>query len=237
MSTLGFSDGLSEAMPQEWLARLAALPGQSETSVMTLLAKIERNLKTEFDVGYSIYPGLHEIFSALEKTSPAQVKTVILGQDPYHGGQAHGLCFSVRSGHKIPPSLRNIFSELVADTDAVEPVEGNLSEWASRGVLLLNSVLTVRAGVAGSHETLGWGQLTDLIMQTVAEESRPCVFILWGKFAASKKKFIDATRHLVIESPHPSPLSSYRGFFGSKPFSRCNQFLRERGRGEIDWSL
>ena len=237
MSTLGFSDGLSEAMPQEWLASLAALPGQSETSVMTLLAKIEHNLKAEFDVGYSIYPGLHEIFSALEKTSPTQVKTVILGQDPYHGGQAHGLCFSVRSGHKIPPSLRNIFSELVADTDAAEPVEGNLSEWASRGVLLLNSVLTVRAGDAGSHEALGWGQLTDLIMQAVAKESRPCVFILWGKFAASKKKFIDATRHLVIESPHPSPLSSYRGFFGSKPFSRCNQFLRERGRGEIDWSL
>ncbi len=237
MSIFGFSAGLSEAMPQQWLASLAALPGQSETSIKALLAKIERNLKTEFDAGYSIYPVMDEVFAALEKTLPAQVKTVILGQDPYHGGQAHGLCFSVRNGHKIPPSLRNIFSELAADTDVPEPVEGDLSEWASRGVLLLNSVLTVRAGAAGSHETLGWGQLTDLIMQAVAEESRPCVFILWGKFAASKKKFIDATRHLVIESPHPSPLSSYRGFFGSKPFSRCNQFLRERGRGEIDWSL
>ena len=237
MSIFGFSAGLSEAMPQQWLASLAALPGQSETSIKALLAKIERNLKTEFDAGYSIYPVMDEVFAALEKTLPAQVKTVILGQDPYHGGQAHGLCFSVRNGHKIPPSLRNIFSELAADTDVLEPVEGDLSEWASRGVLLLNSVLTVRAGAAGSHETLGWGQLTDLIMQAVAEESRPCVFILWGKFAASKKKFIDATRHLVIESPHPSPLSSYRGFFGSKPFSRCNQFLRERGRGEIDWSL
>ena len=237
MSIFGFSAGLSEAMPQQWLASLATLPGQSETSIKALLAKIERNLKTEFDAGCSIYPGMDEVFAALEKTLPAQVKTVILGQDPYHGGQAHGLCFSVRNGHKIPPSLRNIFSELAADTDVPEPVEGDLSEWASRGVLLLNSVLTVRAGAAGSHETLGWGQLTDLIMQAVAEESRPCVFILWGKFAASKKKFIDATRHLVIESPHPSPLSSYRGFFGSKPFSRCNQFLRERGRGEIDWSL
>ena len=237
MSIFGFSAGLSEAMPRQWLASLAALPGQSETSIKALLAKIECNLKTEFDAGYSIYPGMDEVFAALEKTLPAQVKTVILGQDPYHGGQAHGLCFSVRNGHKIPPSLRNIFSELAADTDVPEPVEGDLSEWASRGVLLLNSVLTVRAGNAGSHETLGWGQLTDLIMQAVAEESRPCVFILWGKFAASKKKFIDATRHLVIESPHPSPLSSYRGFFGSKPFSRCNQFLRERGRGEIDWSL
>jgi uracil-DNA glycosylase len=237
MSIFGFSAGLSEAMPQQWLASLAALPGQSETSIKALPAQIERNLKTEFDAGYSIYPVLDEVFAALEKTLPAQVKTVILGQDPYHGGQAHGLCFSVRNGHKIPPSLRNIFSELAADTDVPEPVEGDLSEWASRGVLLLNSVLTVRAGAAGSHETLGWGQLTDLIMQAVAEESRPCVFILWGKFAASKKKFIDATRHLVIESPHPSPLSSYRGFFGSKPFSRCNQFLRERGRGEIDWSL
>ena len=237
MSIFGFSAGLSEAMPRQWLASLAALPGQSETSIKALLAKIECNLKTEFDAGYSIYPGMDEVFAALEKTLPAQVKTVILGQDPYHGGQAHGLCFSVRNGHKIPPSLRNIFSELAADTDVPEPVEGDLSEWASRGVLLLNSVLTVRAGAAGSHETLGWGQLTDLIMQAVAEESRPCVFILWGKFAASKKKFIDATRHLVIESPHPSPLSSYRGFFGSKPFSRCNQFLRERGRGEIDWSL
>ena len=237
MSIFGFSAGLSEAMPQQWLASLAALPGQSETSIKARLAKIERNLKTELDAGYSIYPVMDEVFAALEKTLPAQVKTVILGQDPYHGGQAHGLCFSVRNGHKIPPSLRNIFSELAADTDVPEPVEGDLSEWASRGVLLLNSVLTVRAGAAGSHETLGWGQLTDLIMQAVAEESRPCVFILWGKFAASKKKFIDATRHLVIESPHPSPLSSYRGFFGSKPFSRCNQFLRERGRGEIDWSL
>lgn len=237
MSTLGFYDGLSEAMPQEWLASLAALPGQSETEVMTLMAKIEHNLKAEFDAGYSIYPGLDEVFSALVKTSPAQVKTVILGQDPYHGGQAHGLCFSVRSGHKIPPSLRNIFIELAADTDARKPVEGDLSEWAGRGVLLLNSVLTVRAGDAGSHDALGWGQLTDLIIQAVAKEPRPCVFILWGKFAASKKKFIDATRHLVIESPHPSPLSSYRGFFGTKPFSRCNQFLRERCRGEIDWSL
>lgn len=237
MSIFGFSAGLSEAMPQQWLASLAALPGQSETSIKARLGKIERNLKTELDAGYSIYPVMDEVFAALEKTLPAQVKTVILGQDPYHGGQAHGLCFSVRNGHKIPPSLRNIFSELAADTDVPEPVEGDLSEWASRGVLLLNSVLTVRAGAAGSHETLGWGQLTDLIMQAVAEESRPCVFILWGKFAASKKKFIDATRHLVIESPHPSPLSSYRGFFGSKPFSRCNQFLRERGRGEIDWSL
>ena len=237
MSIFGFSDGLIEAMPQQWLASLAALPGQSETSIKALLAKIERNLNAEFDAGYSIYPRVDEVFAALEKTLPAQVKTVILGQDPYHGGQAHGLCFSVRSGYKIPPSLRNIFSELAADTDVPESVEGDLSEWASRGVLLLNSVLTVRAGEAGSHETLGWGQLTDLIMQAVAEESRPCVFILWGKFAASKKKFIDATRHLVIESPHPSPLSSYRGFFGSKPFSRCNQFLRERGRGEIDWSL
>ena len=237
MSIFGFSDGLSEAMPQQWLASLAALPEQSETSIKALLVKIERNLKTEFDAGYSIYPVMDEVFAALEKTLPAQVKTVILGQDPYHGGQAHGLCFSVRTGHKIPPSLRNIFSELAADTDVPEPVEGDLSTWASRGVLLLNSVLTVRAGDAGSHETLGWGQLTDLIMQAVAEESRPCVFILWGKFAASKKKFIDATRHLVIESPHPSPLSSYRGFFDSKPFSRCNQFLRERGRGEIDWSL
>ena len=237
MSIFDFSDGLSEAMPQQWLASLAALPGQSETSIKVLLAKIERNLNAEFDADYSIYPRVDEVFAALEKTLPAQVKTVILGQDPYHGGQAHGLCFSVRSGHKIPPSLRNIFSELAADTDVPESVEGDLSEWASRGVLLLNSVLTVRAGEAGSHETLGWGQLTDLIMQAVAEESRPCVFILWGKFAASKKKFIDATRHLVIESPHPSPLSSYRGFFGSKPFSRCNQFLRERGRGEIDWSL
>ena len=237
MSIFGFSAGLSEAMPQQWLASLAALPGQSETSIKALLAKIERNLKTEFDAGYSIYPVMDEVFAALEKTLPAQVKTVILGQDPYHGGQAHGLCFSVRNGHKIPPSLRNIFSELADDTDALEPVEGDLSEWAGRGVLLLNSVLTVRAGDAGSHETLGWGQLTDLIMQVVAKESRPCVFILWGKFAASKNKFIDATRHLIIESPHPSPLSSYRGFFGSKPFSRCNQFLRERGRGEIDWSL
>ena len=216
----------------EWLEALG------DTLSEPKMQGLARFLRDEKALGKVIYPPGAEIFSALQLTPPEAVRVVILGQDPYHGpGQAHGLSFSVPRGVGIPPSLRNIFSELADDTDVLEPVEGDLSEWAGRGVLLLNSVLTVRAGDAGSHETLGWGQLTDLIMQVVAKESRPCVFILWGKFAASKKKFIDATRHLVIESPHPSPLSSYRGFFGSKPFSRCNQFLRERGRGEIDWSL
>lgn len=237
MNTPSHAGNLLKALPREWLARIAALPGQSEASTAALLADIEHSLRTEINAGISIYPLMHEVFTALVKTPPERVRAVLLGQDPYHGGQAHGLCFSVRDGHRFPPSLRNIFRELVEDTGAPEPLTGDLSAWAEEGVLLLNSVLTVRAGLAGSHEKIGWGQFTELIMQAVSEEIQPSVFILWGNFAASKKKFINEKRHLIIESPHPSPLSSYRGFFGSKPFSRCNQFLCEQGRGEINWTL
>lgn len=237
MSTLSFADDLDKAMPREWLAKVAALPGQSEASVTALLADIGHRLRAEFDAGLSIYPPIHEVFSALMKTPPEQVRVVLLGQDPYHGGQAHGLCFSVRDGHRFPPTLKNIFRELTEDIGVPEPATGDLTSWADQGVLLLNSFLTVRAGSAGSHEKLGWGQLTDLIMQAVSEECQPSVFILWGNFASSKKKFINEKRHLIIESPHPSPLSSYRGFIDSKPFSRCNQFLCEQGRGEVNWTL
>jgi len=237
MSTLSFSGDLVEAMPREWLARIAALPGQSKASVTALLGDIGHRLGAEFDAGLSIYPPMHEVFLALLKTSPEQVRVVLLGQDPYHGGQAHGLCFSVRDGHRFPPTLKNIFRELIEDVGVPEPANGDLTSWADQGVLLLNSFLTVRAGSAGSHEKLGWSQFTDLIMQAVSEGTQPTVFILWGNFAASKKKFINGKRHLIIESPHPSPLSSYRGFIGSKPFSRCNQFLCEQGRGEVNWTL
>ncbi|MDA0794828.1 MAG: uracil-DNA glycosylase [Proteobacteria bacterium] len=237
MSTLSFADDLDKAMPREWLAKVAALPGQSEASVTALLADIGHRLRAEFDAGLSIYPPIHEVFSALMKTPPEQVRVVLLGQDPYHGGQAHGLCFSVRDGHRFPPTLKNIFRELTEDIGVPEPATGDLTSWADQGVLLLNSFLTVRAGSAGSHEKLGWGQLTDLIMQAVSEECQPSVFILWGNFASSKKKFINEKRHLIIESPHPSPLSSYRGFIDSKPFSRCNQFLCEQDRGEVNWTL
>ncbi len=187
MSALSFSGDLVEAMPREWRARIGALPGQSEASVTALLANIGHRLGAEFDAGLSIYPPMHEVFSALMKTSPEQVRVVLLGQDPYHGGQAHGLCFSVRDGHRFPPTLKNIFRELIEDVGVPEPANGDLSSWADQGVLLLNSFLTVRAGSAGSHEKLGWSQFTDLIMQAVSEGIQPTVFILWGNFAASKR--------------------------------------------------
>jgi uracil-DNA glycosylase len=186
---------------------------------------------------HQVFPADDDVFSALRLTRYADVRVVILGQDPYHGpGQAHGLSFSVRPGVAVPPSLRNIYKELHDDLGIEHPGHGNLEAWARNGVLLLNSVLTVRAHDAGSHRKQGWETLTDRIIQVVSEKLEPVVFILWGNFARSKAPLI-ADHHHIIESPHPSPLSASRGFFGTKPFSRANDALAASSREPIDWSL
>lgn len=185
-----------------------------------------------------VYPDKHHIFNAFHYTSFAQTKVVILGQDPYHGErQAHGLSFSVLEGVARPPSLENIFKELQSDLAIPEPRTNNLTNWARQGVFLLNTVLTVRAHQAQSHQGLGWEIFTDKVIQTLNSAEQPIVFILWGRFAQNKKKFITNENHLIIESAHPSPLSAYRGFLGSRPFSRTNEFLRNQGLSEIDWRL
>jgi uracil-DNA glycosylase len=186
----------------------------------------------------TIFPSHDEVFAALHLTPFAEVKAVVLGQDPYHGpNQAHGLCFSVRRGVPPPPSLQNIFKELEADLGIPPPSHGCLDAWARRGVLLLNASLTVRAGRAASHQGKGWETFTDEVLRTVNTKPERVVFILWGASARRKKALIDTTRHVVIESPHPSPLSASSGFFGSRPFSRTNAALVEAGREPIDWSL
>jgi uracil-DNA glycosylase len=186
----------------------------------------------------TVYPAHDEVFAALHLTPFAEVKAVILGQDPYHGpDQAHGLCFSVRPGVRPPPSLQNIFKELEADLGIPPPSHGCLDSWARQGVLLLNASLTVRAGKAASHQGKGWETFTDEVLRTVNTKQERVVFILWGASARRKKALIDTSRHVVIESPHPSPLSASSGFFGSRPFSRANAALVEAGREPIDWSL
>ncbi len=190
--------------------------------------------------GRIIYPPHGQRLNALALTPLEEVKVVILGQDPYHGpGQAHGLAFSVPEGVKLPPSLRNIYKELASDLDIAPPTTGDLSHWARQGVLLLNNTLTVEAAKAGSHARRGWDAITDACVNAVAAREQPSVFILWGSHAQQKARWIPelgaGSRHLVIESPHPSPLSAHRGFFGSRPFSRANAFLREQGRQPIDW--
>ena len=186
----------------------------------------------------TVYPPAEQVFSALHLTSYAETRVLILGQDPYHGpNQAHGLCFSVTEGVDVPPSLANIFRELEDDLGVERPGHGNLEHWARQGVLLLNAVLTVRAHAAGSHAGHGWETFTDEVIRAVNAKAERVVFILWGAYARKKKPLIDLTRHAVIESAHPSPLSARNGFFGSKPFSRANAALIEAGRTPIDWSL
>ncbi len=187
---------------------------------------------------HAVYPPHDEVFAALHLTPLAEVKVVILGQDPYHGpGQAHGLCFSVRHGVAIPPSLRNIHTELSSDLGIDPPDHGDLTSWAQHGVLLLNTTLTVRAHQAASHQGHGWERFTDQVIRVVADHPEPVVFILWGNAARKKAELVDTSRHTVIASPHPSPLSAHRGFFGSRPFSRTNAALEAAGRAPVDWSI
>lgn len=185
-----------------------------------------------------VYPEMHHIFEAFNWTPFSKVKVVILGQDPYHGpGQAHGCSFSVLPGVAVPPSLQNIYKELQADLGCSPVKHGYLRSWAEQGVLLLNSVLTVRAGQAYSHQGHGWEQLTDAVIVALSKRPTPVVFILWGRAARDKKRLIDLKRNFVVESAHPSPLSAYRGFFGSRPFSKTNQFLEMTGQAPINWQL
>ena len=185
-----------------------------------------------------VYPEMHHIFEAFNWTPFSKVKVVILGQDPYHGpGQAHGCSFSVLPGVAVPPSLQNIYKELQADLGCPPVKHGYLRFWAEQGVLLLNSVLTVRAGQAYSHQGHGWEQLTDAAIVALSKRPAPVVFILWGRAARDKKRLIDLKRNFVVESAHPSPLSAYRGFFGSRPFSKTNQFLEMTGQAPINWQL
>lgn len=185
--------------------------------------------------GSRVFPPMDDLFAAFRHTDYDAVRAVILGQDPYHEyGQAHGLCFSVRKGVELPPSLVNIFSELRSDLGCTPPESGDLTPWADRGVLLLNSVLTVREGCAGSHRGKGWEQFTDRAISLLNEREEPVVFLLWGNYARAKKELITAPRHLVLEAPHPSPLSASRGFFGCRHFSACNRFLGEKA---VDWQL
>jgi len=187
---------------------------------------------------HTVYPPHDEVFRALHLTPYADTKVLILGQDPYHGpGQANGLAFSVGDGVAIPPSLQNIHKELEADLGISRPVHGNLERWATEGVLLINATLTVRAKSAASHQKHGWETFTDQVIRAVSDKNERVVFILWGASARKKKPLIDMARHAVIESPHPSPLSAHRGFFGSAPFSRANEALVAAGRSPVDWSL
>jgi uracil-DNA glycosylase len=185
-----------------------------------------------------VFPPADDVFAALHLTPFATTRVVILGQDPYHGpGQAHGLCFSVRRGVSIPPSLANIHKELTADLGIAPPAHGNLEAWARQGVLMLNATLTVRAGQAASHQGKGWETFTDEVLRAVNDKPHPVVFILWGASARRKRALVDLSRHTVLESAHPSPLSAHNGFFGSRPFSRTNAALDAAGLAPIDWQL
>jgi uracil-DNA glycosylase len=212
------------------------------------------SLKTEFDSDYmaalrdfltaekaagkQIFPHSSNWFRALELTPLEEVKVVILGQDPYHGpGQAHGLCFSVQPGVRTPPSLQNIYKELQADLGIAPAKHGFLEHWAQQGVLLLNSVLTVEAHQAASHQKRGWERFTDAIVAAINESTAPVVFLLWGAYAQKKAAFVDESHHLVLRAAHPSPLAAHNGFFGCRHFSKTNAFLAQRGRPQIDWTL
>ncbi len=216
----------------QWLAHLHA---EFEKEYMQRLSAYLRAQKAN---GKVIYPSGDNIFSALNATPLDQVKVVILGQDPYHGpNQAHGLCFSVPHGVGIPPSLKNIYKELQSDLGCSIPQHGNLQAWANQGVLLLNSVLTVERGQAGSHQNRGWERFTDHVVAEINSKSSNVVFLLWGAYAQKKGQVIDRQRHLVLHAPHPSPLSAHRGFFGCKHFSRANDYLVAHGRTPIDWQI
>jgi uracil-DNA glycosylase len=227
---------MSETIPPSWASVLEPVLATPEAR------RLGGWLQAEEQAGKAIFPPRGTRLKALDLTPLDSVRVVILGQDPYHGpGQAHGLCFSVPDGVPQPPSLKNVFKELQADLGLAPPDHGSLESWARQGVLLLNNTLTVQQGMAGSHAGKGWDAITDACVAAVAQRSEPTVFILWGSHAQGKAARIPALQeggpHLLIKSPHPSPLSAHRGFFGSKPFSRANAFLEENGRGSIDWRL
>ena len=198
-------------------------------------AELVRFIKSEYAT-HTVYPPGRLIFNAFNHCPFDRVRVVLLGQDPYHEpGQAHGLCFSVNDGVSFPPSLNNIFREVSADTGSPVPTSGNLTRWADQGVLLLNATLTVREHEAGSHQRRGWETFTDAVISHLSRSKDHLVFILWGSYAQSKRQLIDPSRHLILESPHPSPLSAYRGFFGNRHFSKTNQYLHSNGLKEIQW--
>lgn len=213
-----------------WLAML------DDQFAQPYMRHLKAYLKAEKSAGKVIYPPAKEWFNAFNSAPFDKVKVVILGQDPYHGpGQAHGLCFSVRSGVRFPPSLLNIFKELNGDLDLPIPADGCLQHWADQGVLLLNATLTVEQGNAGAHQGQGWEQFTDKAIQCLNEQREGLVFILWGSYAQKKGQLIDTKKHLVLKSPHPSPLSAHRGFFGCRHFSKTNAYLQKQGLTPIDW--
>lgn len=215
-----------------WKSRLQACLATPE------MQQLRAFLLQERQRGKTLYPAARNIFAALDATPFDAVKVIILGQDPYHGpGQAHGLCFSVLPGVPPPPSLQNIFAEIERDLRLPRPDHGCLLPWARRGVLLLNAVLTVEQGRAGSHQNRGWEKFTDQVIQCLAEEREHLVFLLWGSYAQKKGRIIDPQRHRVLRAPHPSPLSAHRGFIGCGHFSAANQYLSRHGQSPIDWSL
>ncbi|MCR4722888.1 MAG: uracil-DNA glycosylase [Eubacteriales bacterium] len=218
-------------LENDWDVMLAPLfAGEAYQALRVKLANEYRTHK--------VFPDMYDLFNAFRFTSYEATKVVILGQDPYHNdGQAHGLSFSVPDGVEIPASLANIYRELESDLGIPPADTGNLTRWARQGVLLLNSILTVRAHEAASHRALGWEQFTDSVINMISVKETPVVFILWGAFAQSKRPLVDESRHLVIASSHPSPLSASRGFFGSRPFSRANEFLVSTGQTPIDWRV
>ncbi len=219
-------------LDEEWKALLA--PEFSKP----YMADLKAYLQERRGAGARVFPKGADYFRALDLTPPEKVRAVILGQDPYHGeGQAHGLSFSVKPGVRIPPSLVNIYKELQSDLGITPARHGFLEHWAKQGVLLLNSVLTVEMGMAAAHQGKGWEKFTDAVIRAVNDLPQPVVFILWGSYAQKKAAFVDTSKHLVIKSVHPSPLSAHNGFFGTKPFSRANEFLVSKGYPPIDWKL
>jgi len=222
----------SDAVPPSWRAALDPVLAMPEAR------RLGGFLKAEEAAGKKIYPRGSDIFNAFNHTPLSKVKVVVLGQDPYHGpGQAHGLSFSVREGVPPPPSLVNIFKEIRDDLGLPLPAKGDLTAWADQGVLLLNTVLTVEHGQAASHRRKGWEQFTDRVIQVLSDREEPIIFLLWGRFAQDKAAMIRVPPHKILKAPHPSPLSAYAGFFGSKHFSKTNELLQQMGKPPIDWSL
>ena len=222
---------LKDTLPDDWKHELRAALASPSFQTLERFVEEERRSAT-------VFPSPEDLFSAFRLTPYADVRVLLLGQDPYHGpGQAHGLAFSVQPGVPPPPSLVNIFKELEADLGVPRPRDGSLIPWAEQGVLLLNAVLTVRQAQPNSHAGHGWEDFTDAVIRAVSAKEEPVVFLLWGKYAQKKKKLVDAKRHVVIEGAHPSPLSAHNGFFGSRPFSAVNQALESKGRPPVDWRL